>query len=158
MNVIFLDHYGVMCLSKEEIVRTKTSIPTSNELINTKPFNDFDPKCVGILNSIIENTNIEIVVSSDWTSTIDQISMFYKEQGVIKTPVGYTPKLEFRNIHTNRSKEILSWVDKNKINKWIAIDDIYLGKLIDNFIWCDLVHKGISKNGIDESIISFFNE
>ena len=147
MDIIFLDHYGVMCLAKEEIIRDKNSIPATNELLSTKPFDDFDSKCVNVLNSIIENTNIEIIISSDWASSIEKMSEFYEQQGIIKKPIGFTPKLKYNNIQTNRTKEILSWVNVNKVDKWLAIDDIYLGELIDNFMWCDLAHKGISKNG-----------
>lgn len=157
MDIIFLDHYGVMCLAKDEIIRDKNSIPTTNELLSTKPFDNFNNKCVSLLNNIIETTNIEIVVSSDWSSNIEKISEFYKLQGIIKSPIGFTPKLKYDNIQTNRAKEILYWVNVNKVNKWLAVDDIYLGELIDNFMWCDLVNKGISKSGMCESIISFFN-
>lgn len=157
MNVIFLDHYGVMCLAKEEVIRYKDSIPTTNELLLTKPFDNFDNKCVSVLNNIIKNTDIEIIISSDWKSSIEKMSDFYKSQGIIKAPIGFTNKLKYSEIHINRSKEILSWVDANKVDRWLAIDDIYLGELINNFMWCNFVHKGISKDGMCESIISFFN-
>ncbi len=108
------------------------------------------------MNNIIENTDIEIVISSDWSSDIEKISDFYKQQGIIKKPIGITTKLKYNNIQINRSKEILYWLDVNKADKWLVIDDIYLGELLINFIWCDLAHKGISKDGVRESIISFF--
>ena len=78
MNILFLDHQGVMRLNKH---------PNPGKLI------DFDAECVEILNSILKKTDAEIVVSSDWKYwvNLDEMGIFYTNQGVIKKPIAYTP-------------------------------------------------------------------
>ena len=117
MKVIFLDHFGVMCLSTFDILRTKDSLPSIEELKGRKQFEDFNKECVNILNEIINKTNVEIIVSSDWkyNSNLENMQDFYISQGVVKKPIGCTPRF-FNNkltLKEIRENEILEYIKNN---------------------------------------------
>ena len=58
-------------------------------------FDDFDKKAIKLLNSILEETGAEIVVSSDWKlhATLEELGDYYIEQGISKRPIAFTPNL-----------------------------------------------------------------
>lgn len=76
MKVIFLDHDGVICLEpqwggrfdKQDKVGRKMSQDVRSLPVSAR-FDDFDKEAVEVLNSILEETGAEIVVSSDWNFT-----------------------------------------------------------------------------------------
>lgn len=131
MKVIFLDHQGVMYLKE-----------------NTKPgmLSNFDHECVTALNEILNKTNAEIVISSDWKYwvKIEEMQKFYLDQGIIKSPISYT------QTSNCRSNEILIWLDNNtSVSKWIAIDDMDMRSL-KNFIW--ITNSNGIKDVVDDCI------
>ncbi len=89
MKVLFLDNDGVICLSNNWGGRNKkwskyrSSNPDSSLNLNEAPvsvrFDDFDTKAVKTLNKIIEITDAEIVVSSDWKlhATLEELGDYY---------------------------------------------------------------------------------
>jgi len=159
MKVLFLDHYGVMCLSPREITRTELSMPTPDEFIDTgiEVFSDFDPDAVTILNSILDTTGCEIVVSSDWKRgvTVDYMSEFYQQQGVGKSPIDFTDWLpDYPTYHQQRATEINTWRSQHpEISHWVAVDDLYMGTWLDNFAWSKRVHLGIKDTTVQEQIL-----
>lgn len=69
MKVIFLDNDGVVCLSTEWGGRIKKKLKYLKEFPDTDipayiKMDNFNNKAVNILNSILEQTGAEIVVSS----------------------------------------------------------------------------------------------
>ena len=76
MKVIFLDNDGVICLSNnwggrnKKWAKYRSENPNSSNYRPDAPvhvrFDNFDEKAIKILNSILEQTGAEIVVSSDW--------------------------------------------------------------------------------------------
>ena len=74
MKVIFLDHDGVICLHDNWGTRLKKQKEWGKRRLSMGPleipleyrFDNFDKKAVEVLNSILEKTGAEIVVSSDW--------------------------------------------------------------------------------------------
>ena len=101
MKVIFLDNDGVICLSNNWGGRSKkwsqyrSANPESSKLLSEAPvdvrFDDFDKKAIDVLNSILEETGAEIVVSSDWKrwATDDLVLINYREsynQAIIRSP------------------------------------------------------------------------
>ena len=93
----------------------------------------FNPKCVRNLNSIIDQTKCEIILSSDWrlSHSLSAMQDIFKDEGVVKGPVDYTPNLWTKNSNTNdleeiRSQEIKKWLKENNHHKWCAIDDMEL--------------------------------
>jgi hypothetical protein len=128
MNVIFLDHSGVLYLGK----------PFGDRILR-----NFDVECVKVLNSIILETDCEIVISSDWKTwnTIEQMSEFYKSQGILKSPIGFTDKFlehyDWNKLPIQRSFEIINWIETNDVDKWVALDDLDMSNHLDFFIKID---------------------
>lgn len=62
----------------------RSANPDSSKYINEAPvnvrFDDFDKKAVKILNQILEETNAEIIVSSDWRfhATLEELGDYYE--------------------------------------------------------------------------------
>ena len=149
MKVIFLDNDGVICLSNNWGGRSKkwanyrSQNPSSSDSKSDAPvdvrFDDFDEKAVKVLNSILEETGAEIVVSSDWRfhANLDELGDYYVSQGILKKPIAVTHRTEdinpelwrvmrFRaDLELERSIEILDWLEKNpQVTHWVAIDDL----------------------------------
>ena len=193
MKVIFLDHDGVICLSSEFGGRFKKQRMAGRKLsqsIESLPvlarFDDFNKKAIVILNEILEETNAEIVVSSDWKrwASVEEMGEYYESQGIKKKPIGFTKKLMDCDVPQNfawsrqweleqeRSLEILQYLrDNPQITHWVAVDDLNMsipqthetwGEMqmdwgLTNFVHTPRVREGIKQSDIKEKIISFLN-
>lgn len=191
MKVIFLDHDGVICLATEWGGRRKKQQMAGRKLsqsIDSLPvlarFDNFNKKAIEILNEILEETNAEIVVSSDWKrwASIEEMGEYYESQGIKKKPIAFTKKVMDCEIPENfiwsprleleqeRSLEINQFLkDHSDITHWVAIDDLNMGIPHKHESWGDMemdwgltnfVHtpksrEGIKQNGIKEKIIEF---
>jgi|JI8StandDraft_1071087.scaffolds.fasta_scaffold184420_2 hypothetical protein len=125
MNIIFLDCDGVLSLMNQ----------WNQDLLQDKE-SDFDKNCVERLNKLMEYfinldfpfPNHFIVISSSWRyckSTKDLQDIFklrgFKYYNLI---IGKTIGIDTLGFSLEtRTEEILEWVNKNKVNKFIAIDD-----------------------------------
>ena len=80
MKTIFLDHDGVICLSTEWGSRYK------NKEGLDSVFDRFNKKATNVLNEIIEATDCEIVISSDWRfhASLSDMRELYKIRGIKK--------------------------------------------------------------------------
>ncbi len=157
IKVLFLDHFGVMCLAdKHGQEHSKTDSPKFNEMRVHGSFDYFDAGAVEVLNSILK-TGVEVVISSDWQRwcKFDDMCAFYKSQGIIKPPIDYTGLIEgIPNFRDQRTFEINNWLRKHtEIINWVAIDDIYLPS-ISNFVWVSKTDEGIKQKGIKDKILS----
>jgi hypothetical protein len=142
MKILFLDHQGVMrldpvCWSKGE-----------------PELNDFDKSAVKNINDIISETDCEIVVSSDWKLWVDlsEMQRFYRRQGLIKVPIGYTPdkssEIKSRDdISRLRVEEIKEWLHDNDVSTWVAIDDLDL-KGLERFVFIEDAKRGMTKDSL----------
>jgi hypothetical protein len=187
MKVMFLDHDGVICLEQNWGSRFKKAgmspsshISRFDELSLFHRYDNFYRGAVGVVNSIIERTGCEIVISSDWRiwSSLEDLGEYYLNQGIIKKPIGYTPVLSdidqshlsdfnwSRNIREEsaqvRSFEILDWLKNNKVQSWVAVDDMNMRGdstwgLGGNFIWTPRSREGISQSGVLEKIVKILN-
>lgn len=179
INVIFLDHDGVICLPDQWGKRIQGS-----EDINLL-FDKFDLKAIKVLNKIIEKTNCEIVISSDWRlhCSLEKMQELYKVRGIIKYPIGYTTnKIEIPNDYTilpeieleqTRALEIQHYLKSdNRIKNWVAVDDLDLRKNItnkkseliekrgwglENFVWTNKFNEGIKQCGVFDKIIYYLS-
>jgi len=147
MKIIFLDNDGVICLSTEWGNRYKKQkkwggrkLSMSNSEIPLQyRFDNFNKKAVEVLNSILVETNAEIVVSSDWRyhASLEELGDYYTEQGIIKKPISVTEifkdiypsewnRLRFRaELELERSMEIQHWLNNHpEVSNWVAIDDL----------------------------------
>lgn len=170
MKVLFLDHDGVICLFKQWGKRNSKKSKEKGEI-----FDPFCPKAIKVLNEIIEKTDCEIVVSSDWRKYCDLSKMkeVYFKRGIYKEPIGYTVVFsdmdddildetrEYKNIYQIearvREKEIRHWLDTHShVTRWVAVDDLPMVKL-ENFVHTIRPHEGIKQAGIKEKIIKILN-
>lgn len=146
-KVIFLDHDGVICLSSNWGSRHKKQnkwdgrkLSMDTKLIPVEyRFDNFDLKAIKILNKILETTDAEIVISSDWRlhANLEELGEYYTSQGIIKKPIAVTdlvkniyPKewstLRFRaDLELERSMEIQHWLENHpEVTHWVAVDDL----------------------------------
>jgi hypothetical protein len=166
MKVIFLDNDGVICLQYNWGTRNKkwskyrSVNPNSSKVIREVPveirFDNFDKKSIDVLNSILKETDAEIVVSSDWRrhATLEELGDYYEAQGIIKRPIGMTEEFHFtnwvsegfipdhgefpwdryENLEQHRYFEILRWLrDNPEVTHWVAIDDLNMGKTLTDW-------------------------
>jgi hypothetical protein len=191
MKVIFLDHDGVICLSTEWGGRFKKQREVGRKLSQSvaslpviSRFDNFNKKAIKVLNEILEETDAEIVVSSDWKrwSTVEEMGEYYESQGIKKKPIGFTKFLQDCEVPQNfpwsrtydleqsRSLEIKQYLqDYPEITHWVAVDDLNMGIPQTNETWGDMEmdwgltnfvltpkgREGIKQTGIKESIISY---
>ena len=189
MKVIFLDHDGVICLSSEWGSRFKKQNKwggrklsmTALEMPLEYRFDNFNKKAVIILNEILEETNAEIVVSSDWKrwASVEEMGEYYESQGIVKKPIGFTDSILYDNyedfpwhrsieLEQTRSLEIAEYLTSYKsILKWVAIDDLDMSLRrtedgqyswgLNNFVLTPNSREGIKQSGIKEKVIKFLN-
>lgn len=163
MKVIFLDHDGVICLQHQWGTRFK----------NRTLFDQFDTKAVKVLNSILQEVECEIVVSSDWRLYCDlqEMKQTYRDRGVLQYPYDYTPKISsyredvWKETESYRDQvsidakvrefEIREWLDQHPcVTHWVAIDDLLM-KGLSNFVHTRYPLEGIKQTGIKEKVLSF---
>jgi len=159
MKVLFLDHDGVICLSTQWGGRFKKKGFDSNpETPLDIRMDNFDDKAVKVLNSIIEETGCEIVVSSDWKNwgNLEQMKEMYITRG-IKPPIDLTPNMkdfDEGGFGMFKWKNLYEAIRVIEIKKWLE-DDLDLSKL-DNFVMATKPYnEGIKQSGIKEKILNF---
>lgn len=165
MKVIFLDNDGVICLQnnwgsrykkQKKVYNKENPRPMQSDLPVELRFDNFDKKSIEILNSIIKETDAEIVVSSDWRrhATLEELGDYYEAQGIIKRPIGLTEVFHFTDwvnegsipghddfpwdryvdLEQQRYFEILRWLrDHPDVTHWVAIDDLNMGKFLTDW-------------------------
>jgi hypothetical protein len=181
--IIFLDHDGVICLADQFGSRFKKRNRPVHETVSMKDlpilerFDNFDRKAVKVLNRILEETGAEIVVSSDWKTwaNLEELGQYYEQQGIIKKPIALTPKAEdllgwewsylthrHDQLEEARCHEIQHWLKTNPHGKWVAVDDMFLGRTpmggqskwgLEHFIHTPRMREGIKQSGVAEKII-----
>ena len=181
MKVIFLDNDGVICLAHNWGSRFKKQKRSIAETVSDRDlpvefrFDNFDQKAIKVLNQIIEQTDAEIVVSSDWRTwaTLEELGEFYLSQGIIKKPIAFTPLMKDfadndfqlfwykRWMERIRILEIKEWLKNNQVDKWVAVDDLDMnpefngGYGLDNFVLTPRSTEGIKQSGVKEKILGF---
>jgi hypothetical protein len=191
MKVIFLDHDGVVCLHQNWGSRHKKQEQWGKRKLSMAPrsipveyrFDNFDTKAIQVLNEIMEETDAEIVVSSDWRlfATLEELGEYYTQQGVIKKPIGATKSLgdfdtprDFAwsrqwELEQTRCFEIHQYLKEHpEVSHWVAVDDLDMRKVgkyhsmdyfhdwaLTNFVHTPLPKEGIKQTGVKEKIISY---
>ena len=131
-----------------------------NPVYNGLPF---DPKCVKVLNEIIEKTNPIIIISSDWKLHFTQtkLSQIFDLNGVnavVDDVTGSSWGVMFtslQQLEECRAFEINKYVKEHEITNWVAVDDLNLAAWIpDNFVRCMHATEGIKQSGIKDKIIN----
>jgi hypothetical protein len=86
------------------------------------------------LQKICEETNAELVISSDWKKhfTFNQLKRIFWHYGITARLVDITThqdlwnKMSRSSLEHERALEVAKWARDNKISNWIAIDDLDL--------------------------------
>jgi hypothetical protein len=92
------------------------------------------------LQTICDETNAELVVSSDWKKhfTFNQLKSIFRHYGITARLIDITThqdlwnKMSRPSIQHERALEVAKWAKDNKITNWIAIDDL---DLYNEFKW-----------------------
>ena len=185
MKVIFLDNDGVVCLSTEWGGRSKKKSKYLKEFPGTEAnlpawikMDNFNAKAVKVLNSILKQTDAEIVVSSDWKlyCSLEELQEMFTKYGVVKQPIDVTPNIPLKydkNYYTEgelaeyRISEIKMWLKEHpEVTQWVAVDDLDLGEKfgpisgnsnggLTNFVLTPKSTEGIKQLGIKEKILKF---
>lgn len=140
---IFLDIDGV--LASEESSNTDKSL-WYNEFAYP-----FDSVCVHYLNEILNKSDADIILTSDWRKVydLDELDLIFKFNKVIKSPVSVTKSVGDRN------REIELYIQENSIDNFCILDDMELETFSGKFVRC------ISKSGITEKeylkVLEIFN-
>jgi hypothetical protein len=155
MKVIFLDNDGVICLSNNRGSRFLKQKQFGDENHIEARFDDFDKKSVDVVNEIINQTNADIVISSDWKNhaSLEELKEYYRKQGIVKQPIDTTENFHFENwkkqgivkshdefpwsreldLEQNRYFEIKKWLDEHKeVTSWVCVDDLHLGRFVES--------------------------
>lgn len=152
---IYTDIDGVLCLGTEN----------KYHLTKWGYLQKFNPKAVKIFNEILQKTNADIIISSDWKYhfNLKQLGEIFLEWAKIdKAPIDVTPsseKITLQQLEEFRAKEILEHVSLHKPNSWVAIDDLDLCQYIDSdhFVWLPKYMEGIKQSSKKDKIIQLLN-
>lgn len=149
-KILFLDIDGVIATNNHWDLEDGFSLSTGKKV----PYL-WDMNCCKILSNILESTDSDVVISSDWrlNFTLDEIKELFKvhkinPDRVIGTTEKTKPKRmsEWTQVEILREREILNWVQKNSPNHWVAIDDLYLAGLPrENYVMVRDSSKGLDK-------------
>lgn len=156
---IFLDFDDVMATTSQYYGKKR------HPIFNT--VYPFDPKCVKVLNSIIEIVNPIIICSSDWKLhfNIETLNHLFEWNGVNGKITDVTSSLwgngftKLSQLDECRATEIKLFADKNNITNFVAIDDLNLFNwLPDNFVHCTRPNEGIKQSGVKDKIIKILSK
>jgi hypothetical protein len=181
MKVLFLDHDGVICLASEWGSRFKNQEGLDSH------FDRFNDKAVDVLNEVIDETDCEIVVSSDWKyhSALETMQEIYRIRGIKKAPIDYTSQvldnsdipegftwIRHEDLEQTRSLEIKKWLREHpEVTAWCSVDDLHMGierlsygrKIerdwgLSNFVWTPNSREGIKQTGVKEKIVDLLGK
>jgi hypothetical protein len=117
-KIIYLDMDGVINNRKTFLIPGKSSIYAYDEIL------------ISNLNSIIEEINAKIVLSSTWRLCFKDTNSFNKHLtfiGIYPVCIGFTPKPNecnsWNGSFCNRYIEIKTHIKHNSIDKFVVIDD-----------------------------------
>lgn len=169
-KVIFLDIDGVLATNKE--YATKKHSTRYLVEFDVYPYNE---KCVEIFNEILEMTDADIILSSDWSMhyTLEQMDAIFKHNGIIKSPYDYVTQLalSMSRSELNRGYSIDEYIayHPDEFENYVIIDDLdirayesYHDKVLTDyskFVHCSHGDfEGIKQTGIKEKIIKVLNK
>jgi hypothetical protein len=166
MKALFLDIDGVIA-TEEQYSRRRDKFWKKTEWAKELgvPY-PFDEKCVEILNEIVEETDAEIIISSDWRLHWDLIllSEIFKHSGVKKLPRSVTKvkPVSMGQLSKNRANEILDFVNHFDLKQFAILDDLDLMQFLDKgdakerFVRTK-DNQGLKEVGVKEKVINILN-
>lgn len=149
--IIFLDIDGVLTTDTEyNRIRKKfwDKYDTAKQLRIPYPFN---PGCVKVFNEILDETDADIVLSSDWRKywDLEQLDTIFRFNKVVKSPMGKTGNFptSFSAMDKNRAHEIDIYRKEHNITNYVIIDDLDL----EHFVPIEHFVKTTDREGIKQS-------
>lgn len=162
MAIIFLDIDGVLATNLQfqmNAQKFQDKHAWADELRVPYPF---DPGCVKIINEILEETDAEIVLSSDWKLhwNILELHEIFKQNGVIKSPRTTTLNVtaEEFDLEEERAYQIGEFIKKFKPKQYVIIDDLEVGSKMETLEAAERYVKtrdreGLKQTGVKEKIL-----
>ena len=164
MRIIFLDIDGVIATDMNAFNRN-----------NMYGVYDWCEKPVKVLKEIMDETNAEIVLSSDWRLHYDMHDMrdMMFNHGLDGSKlIGFTPyhisSAYGDAIFKGRANEIVDWIKQHtqKFNpyveidsvenmKWVAVDDLNMSEYLTNFVHMTNTALGLADPGKKEEMLKF---
>jgi hypothetical protein len=156
MKIIFLDLDGVMVPMWGA---GHTNAMSKNNKWAAEPM---CKKAVKILNEILDVTNAEIVISSDWRHhyKLSELREIFDANGVKKLPIAFTVSSRNytgMNLEGGRMEEIREYVKRHRIEHWVSIDDLDMFDLYPHFAHCKNAQAGIKATGLKDKIIKILD-
>lgn len=118
LKIIFLDFDGVLDTVFYDSYLERHNQPSCDE--SGRPV--FDPLCVAYLNRIVESTDADIVVSSDWKyfDSLTDLREMWNQRNLPGQILDVTP-----NIRDTRGKEIAEWLQcHSDVTNYVIVDDL----------------------------------
>jgi hypothetical protein len=153
---VFTDIDGVLSTSKQYFMKN---------LHHKYQCYKFDPECSKIYNDIINEMNANIVLTSDWREqfSINEMNDIFHWSGIGHNISDFTISLmgilysRNEELAECRAHEILEYVNRFKIRKFVVVDDLDLSPWLENnFVQCPRFGEGIKQTGIKEKILNKF--
>jgi len=147
MNVIFLDIDGVLNSDR-------TPMPTGFVEKYDGAMEAIDEENAKHLKRVMDkHPRLKIVLSTSWRDILelDVWNELFERFGIKNRIIGKTHYVS--NGDGGRDQEILDFVRKNQVDRWLAIDDMTL-ELGMNFIRTSMLH-GLTKDEADRAINHF---
>lgn len=113
--------YDIFATKKKTYVREGFYYPYHHEV------QEFDPKCIKVLNDFIEKVGADIVISSSWRfSGLEWLKTLFKLVGIKGNVIDITPRIykEPDEDFDERGCEIQEWISRNKCEApYVIFDD-----------------------------------
>lgn len=118
VNIVFLDFDGVLDTASYDMYLVHNGLPECDN--KGRPV--FDPKCIENLKQIIDATNADIVVTSDWKyiDSYEDLLEMWRHRDMPGFLTDLTP-----NVSKHRGDEIARWLDECDVDcNYVIIDDL----------------------------------
>ena len=161
-KIIFLDIDGVVALDKQFFMnRAKfhSKHPAMAELRVPYPW---DEGACKVLNEILDATDAEIVLSSDWRLhwNLDELKLIFTWNGIKKSPIAVTSNIVEHmstDLEDERQHQIQLFKREHKPESWVAIDDLDMSFSLGDHFFKTKSGMGIKQTGLKEKIIKKLN-
>ena len=155
---LFLDVDGVLA-TFGEYSRNRKKFWDKYEIADTLrlPY-EFNPGCVKVLNEILEKTDADIVLTSDWRThwTLEQLGNIFEFNKIIKRPIDVTEVFPttFMYLEKNRAHEIDIYREKRNLENYVIVDDLDLSPFVPKgrFV-LTIEREGLKQSNIKQKIL-----
>jgi len=159
MKYIFLDIDGVLACDAQLYMNAKKFQSKHEWAKELNVLYPFDKDCVKIFNEILELSDAEIILSSDWKLfwNLENLNIIFKKNGVIKSPIDITENFtvsidSWVGLEKNRASQIHEYIERNGIEDFIILDDLDIKKYMDPK-YDDNIFLTRSKEGLKQSML-----